>query len=155
MTSPIDATEMYHVGIMVPDIEEAKARFAAAGGYRWNETKTGNLLVRLGDGTEYMQQMQYVYSQDAPHVELVQEVPGTPWSAAPNVATHHIGYLCDDVATTIKRLTETGFTLEVCAVIDGAPALFAYLLDPVGIRIEIVDRTIVPEYLRAAVARSR
>lgn len=92
--------------------------------------------------------LRYVYSLDAPHIELVQEIPGTPWTAA----AHHVGYFCDDVPTTAKRLAESGFALEACAVVDGTPSLFAYVLDPSGVRIEIVNRELIPdfaEYLRA------
>ncbi|MGW2048897.1 VOC family protein [Streptomyces sp. NPDC001858] len=81
-----------------------------------------------------------------PHLELVQEIPGTPWTAADHIATHHLGYFCDDVPTTSKRLAESGFALEACAVVDGKPSIFAYHLAPSGIRIEIVDRARMPDF---------
>jgi len=151
MTPPLSAADLYHTGIVVPDIEAWKARMTEVAGYRWTETMTGDVRVRLADG-DHALHLRYAYSLDAPHIELVQEVPGTPWTAAERIATHHLGYFCDDVPTTSERLEEAGFPLEACAIVDGAPALFAYHLDPSGVRIEIVDRALIPDldaYLRA------
>ncbi len=140
MSCPLAASDLYHTGIMVPDIEAYKVTMTEVAGYRWTETMTGELPVRLAEGVRVLR-MRFAYSLDAPHIELVQEIPGTPWTAAPHAATHHLGYFCDDLVATIKLLEESGFALEACAVPEGAPAIFAYLLDPAGLRIEIVDRT--------------
>lgn len=152
MIHPLKASDLYHTGIMVPDIEASKATMTEVAGYRWTETMTGELPIRLAGGVRVLR-MRFAYSLDAPHIELVQEILGTPWMAAPGIATHHLGYFCDDLAATIKLLEESGFALEACAVIDGAPSIFAYLLDPTGVRIEIVDRTrMAPDF--AAYLRS-
>ncbi|MGW1786549.1 VOC family protein [Streptomyces sp. NPDC002143] len=154
MTPPLSATDLYHTGIVVPDIEAGKARMSEVAGYRWTDTMTADVQVRLADG-EHTLRLRYAYSLDAPHIELVQEVPGTPWTAAERIATHHLGYFCDDVPTTSRRLEEAGFPLEACAIVDGAPAVFAYHLDPSGVRIEIVDRARIPDldaYLRSKAA---
>jgi hypothetical protein len=151
----LNAADLYHTGIVVPDLEASMARMSEVAGYRWTEIQSAELPIRLADG-ETVLRLRYVYSLDAPHLELVQEIPGTPWTAAPHVATHHLGYFCDDVSTTSKRLVESGFALEACAVVDGTPSIFAYHLDPSGVRIEIVDRERIPdfaEYLRARTPR--
>jgi len=139
--------DLYHTGIVVPDLEASMATMSEVAGHRWTTIQSAELPIRLADG-ERVLTLRYVYSLDAPHVELVQEIPGTPWSAG----AHHLGYLCDDLPTTSKRLTESGFALESCAVVDGTPSFFAYHLAPSGVRIEIVDRELIPdfaEYLRA------
>jgi len=145
MTPPLSATDLYHTGIVVPDIEAWKSRMTEVAGHRWTETMTGDLRVRLADG-EHDLRLRYAYSLDAPHIELVQEVPGTPWTAAERIATHHLGYFCDDLLTTSKQLEEAGFPLEACAIVDGGPSIFAYHLDPAGVRIEIVDRARIPDF---------
>ncbi|MER5184959.1 VOC family protein [Streptomyces sp. NPDC002896] len=145
MTHPLSATDLYHTGIVVPDIEAWKARMSEVAGYRWTETMTGDVQVRLADGERPLR-LRYAYSLEAPHIELVQEVPGTPWTAAERIATHHLGYFCDDIPTTSKRLEEAGFPLEACAIVDGTPSIFAYHLDPSGVRIEIVDRARMPDF---------
>lgn len=155
MTHPLRAADLYHTGIMVPDIEAWKTRMSEVAGHRWTETMTGEVRVRLADGERDLQ-LRFAYSLDAPHIELVQEIPGTPWTAAERIATHHLGYFCDDLQTTSKRLEEAGFPLEACAIVDGSLSIFAYHLDPSGVRIEIVDRARMPDfsaYLRSKTPR--
>ncbi|MFF5141591.1 VOC family protein [Streptomyces sp. NPDC013157] len=152
MTHPLHAADLYHTGIVVDDVDAWKARMTEAAGYRWTETMSAELPVRLSDGDRLLN-LRYTYSLDAPHIELVQAIPGTPWTAAAHIATHHLGYFCDDLATTSKRLAAAGFALEACAVVDGEPSVFAYHLAPSGIRIEIVDRTRIPDF--AAYLRSK
>ncbi|MEV5849798.1 VOC family protein [Streptomyces sp. NPDC048179] len=155
MTHPLRAADLYHTGIVVDDVEAWKARMSEVAGYRWTETMSAELPVRLADGDRVLN-LRYTYSLDAPHIELVQEIPGTPWTAAEHIATHHLGYFCDDLTATSKRLAEAGFALEACAVIDGEPSVFAYHLAPSGIRVEIVDRTRIPDlaaYLRSKTPR--
>ena len=145
MTHPLRATDLYHTGIVVPDVEAEKARLTALAGHRWTETMAVDLPVHLADG-ERVLPLRFAYSLDAPHLELVQEIPGTPWTAPGHLTTHHLGYFCDDMPTTSKRLEEAGFPLEACAFVDGSPSIFAYHLDPHGVRIEIVDRTRLPDF---------
>lgn len=145
-THPLRAADLYHTGIVVPDVDAWKARMGEVAGYRWTETMSAELPVRLADGDRVLT-LRFAYSLDAPHIELVQEIPGTPWTAAaPHIATHHLGYFCDDVPTTSKQLEAAGFALEACALVDGAPAIFAYHLAPSGVRIEIVDRARMPDF---------
>ncbi|MEV6336848.1 VOC family protein [Nocardia vinacea] len=146
VTQILRAADLYHTGIVVPDIEAWKTQMTDLAGYRWTATQTAEVPVRLADGERVMQ-LSFTYSLDAPHIELVQEIPGTPWTAAPpHVATHHLGYFCDDVAATSKRLAAAGFALEACAVVDGEPSIFAYHLSPSGVRLEIVDRSRMPDF---------
>lgn len=141
------AADLYHTGLVVPDVDAAMARMSEAAGYRWTRPESTEMPVRLADGGDQVLTLRYTYSLDAPHIELVQEIPGTPWTAPPRAAAHHLGYFCDDVRATSKRLEDAGFALEVCAVIDGtAPSVFAYHLAPTGERIEIVDRAVLPDW---------
>ena len=83
----------------------------------------------------------------SPHVELLQEVPGSLWTAAPGNSVHHLGYFTDDLADTAELLESNGFTFEMTADVPGQDlALFAYYVDPFGTRIEIVDRALFPDF---------
>ena len=153
MVNPLRAADLYHTGIVVPDLAASMAAMTELAGYRWTAVQAADLPVLLASG-EQVVPLRYAYSLDAPYIELVQEVPGTPWVATPHAATHHLGYFCDDVTTTSKRLEECGFAREACAVVDGAPAIFAYHLDADGVRIEIVDRERIPDLDAYLLARS-
>lgn len=138
--------DFYHTGIIVPDLEAAMARLSALGGYRWINPVSYTLPFRTASGTQELTST-FVYSLQAPHLELVQEVPGTPWAAAPGNAIHHLGYWTDNLAETAQWLEDKGFAFEATA--DTAPpdlALFAYYVDAAGIRIEIVDRALFPDF---------
>lgn len=138
--------DFYHTGIIVADLDAAMARLSALAGYRWISPVSYTLPFRTTAGTQEVTST-FVYSLQAPHVELIKEVPGTAWTAAPGNAIHHLGYWTDDLAASAKMLEDNGFTFEATA--DTAPpdlALFAYYLDAAGTRIEIVDRALFPDF---------
>jgi hypothetical protein len=145
VTNVLDAADLYHTGIVVPDINAMRDQLTEVAGYRWTDPLSGELPVLSADG-EWVLHARYMYSLDPPHIELVQEIPGTPWTAAPNVATHHLGYWCDDVESTSQRLEQAGFPREACGFIDGRPSVFAYHLHPTVLRIEIVERSLNPDW---------
>ena len=146
MTATLRSDDLYHTGIVVPDLEAAMARFTALAGYRWISPMSYKLPFRTTAGTSDLTST-IVYSVQAPYLELVQEVPGTPWTAAPGNAVHHLGYFTDDLAATAQQLEANGYSFEMTADMPGTElALFAYYIDPVGTRIEIVDRALFPDF---------
>lgn len=137
--------DLYHTGIVVDDIEAAMRSFTAIAGYRWTNVIGGPFTVRIGE-REVEMPFRLVYSLDAPHVELVQAVSGTPWVPAPGNAVHHVGYFVDDLEATSAALTAAGLPREACGVVNGhAPVAFAYHKGNDGIRIEIVSRATMPD----------
>jgi catechol 2,3-dioxygenase-like lactoylglutathione lyase family enzyme len=138
--------DLYHTGIIVPDLDAAMARLSALAGYRWITPLSYTLPFRTATGTRELTST-IVYSVQSPHVELLQEVPGSPWTAAPGDSVHHLGYFTDDLADTAELLESNGFTFEMTADVPGQDlALFAYYVDPFGTRIEIVDRALFPDF---------
>jgi catechol 2,3-dioxygenase-like lactoylglutathione lyase family enzyme len=92
-------------------------------------------------------ELRFAYSLDAPHLELIQAVPGTTWTVVPGRALHHLGYWVDDLAATCRALEEQGLPLELCGGDDpAAPTRFGYHLGPDGLRIEVVDRAVIPDW---------
>ena len=138
--------DLYHTGIVVPDLDAAKARLSALAGYRWINPLTYTLPFRTVTGTRELTST-VVYSVQAPYVELLQEVPGSPWTAAPGNSVHHLGYFTDNLADSARMLENNGFTFEMTADVSGSElALFAYYIDAFGTRIEIVDRALFPDF---------
>ena len=138
--------DFYHTGIVVPDLDAAMARLSALAGYRWINPLSYTLPFRTPSGTRELTST-IVYSVQAPHLELIQEVPGSPWTAAPGNSVHHLGYFTDNLADTAKMLEDSGFAFEMTADVSGSDlALFAYYIDAVGTRIEIVDRALFPDF---------
>jgi hypothetical protein len=138
--------DFYHTGIVVPDLDAAMAGLSALAGYRWINPLSYTLPFRTATGTRELTST-VVYSVQAPHLELIQEVPGSPWTAAPGNSAHHLGYFTDNLADTAKALEDNGFAFEMTAAVSGSDlALFAYYIDAFGTRIEIVDRALFPDF---------
>ena len=137
-------SDLYHVGLIVEDIDAAARRLTAVSGYGWTTPVEYTLAVTTADG-DYEVPFKFVYSLQEPHLELVQHVPGTIWAATPGSAAHHLGYWTDDLAATAAALETAGYRQE--ARPSGVElAMFAYYLDPTGVRIEIVDRALFPDW---------
>ena len=146
MTLALRPEDLYHTGIVVPDLDAAIARFSTLGGYEWINPLSYTLPFRTATERRELTST-IVYSVQAPHIELVQEVPGTPWTAAPGNAVHHLGYFTDDLLESARLLEGNGFTFEMTADMpDSELALFAYYVDASGTRIEIVDRALFPDF---------
>jgi glyoxalase/bleomycin resistance protein/dioxygenase superfamily protein len=138
--------DLYHTGIVVPDLDAAMARLSTLAGYRWITPLSYTLPFRTATGTHELTST-IVYSVQSPHIELLQEVPGSPWTAAPGNSVHHLGYFTDNLADTARTLEDNGFTFEMTADVPGSElALFAYFVDAVGTRIEIVDHALFPDF---------
>ncbi|MGE2836176.1 VOC family protein [Mycobacterium sp. SMC-4] len=145
MTAPVLATgELYHTGLIVSDIDAATRRLSAAAGYTWTKPVEANLKVTTSAGDVDVP-FKFVYSLQAPHLEVVQEVPGTVWSAPVGAAAHHLGYWVDDLATAARKLEDAGYRLEARPAGETLTS-FAYYIDDTGIRIEIVDRALFPDW---------
>ncbi|OBK49293.1 VOC family protein [Mycobacterium kubicae] len=146
MTFPLRPEDLYHTGIVVPDIDAAMARLSAVAGYEWTSVQSYTLPFRTANETTQLT-TSFVYSLQSPHLELLQEIPGTPWTAKPGNAIHHLGYFTDDLVDTAHSLERNGFSFELTADFAGPdPALFAYYTDDFGTRIEIVDRSLFPDF---------
>lgn len=155
MTSTLRPADLYHTGIVVPDLDAAMARFTALAGYQWISPMSYTLPFRTASGISELNST-IVYSVQAPYLELVQEVPGTPWVAAPGNAVHHLGYFTDDLVSTARHLEANGCTFEMTADMPGSElALFAYYIDPDGTRIEIVDRALFPDFAAFVESQAR
>lgn len=138
--------DFYHTGIIVPDLDTAMARLSALAGYRWITPMSYTLPFRTAEGVRELTST-IVYSLQSPHLELVQEVPGSPWTAAPGNAVHHVGYFSDNLAESGRALEANGFSLEMTAAVPHSElGLFAYYTDAFGARIEIVDRALFPDF---------
>ncbi len=136
--------DCYHVGLVVDDIATAAARLTAAMGYQWTNPVEATLSVTTADGDTEVP-FRFVYSVSEPHLELIQEVPGTIWTAPAGGAAHHLGYWVDDLAAAAAQLERAGYRLEARPSGDTL-SMFAYYTDPAGVRIEIVDRALFPDW---------
>jgi Glyoxalase/Bleomycin resistance protein/Dioxygenase superfamily len=138
--------DFYHTGVVVQDLDAAIGELTALGGYRWTAPADYPFTVWTPAG-ETTVIFRFVYSIDAPHLELVQHIPGTVWTPAPGNAVHHLGYFVDDLQGSSEALADAGLPIEACGSVDGKhPSVFAYHKGADGIRIELVDHSVFGDF---------
>ncbi|WP_297697549.1 VOC family protein [Mycobacterium sp.] len=140
----MNPADCYHTGLVVDDMAGAAERLTAAMGYRWTKPVESTLSVTTADGDVEVP-FRFVYSVNAPHLELIQEVPGTIWTAPRGGGAHHLGYWVDDITAAAAQLEDSGYRLEARPSGDTL-SMFAYYIDTNGVRIEIVDRALFPDW---------
>jgi len=138
----VRAGDLYHTGIVVEDLDEARTWWTETAGYRWGPTVGGDTPVVMPDG-EITVPMRIAYSADEPRLELVQAIPGTLWMPADS-GVHHVGYWSDDVDADIAHLLRRGLSLEVKAPSPDGSTRWAYCKGDRGPRIELVSRAMAP-----------
>jgi hypothetical protein len=139
----VEPTDMYHVGIVVPSLEDGQAHFAELFGVRWAPLIEAPTAVRTSDGAVTTVNLRLAYSVDAPHLELIEAVPGSIWVLNPHSNIHHIGFWSDDLGGDWARLHGGGCPLEVMGDSGGSePLVWSYHSDRFGVRIELVDAAI-------------
>ena len=80
-------------------------------------------------------------------VELIEGTPASVWGTTEVAALHHYAYYSADVAEDVDVLVAEGWAVEMATVDEhGRPTVFAYLLKPGHIRVELVDRSLHPDY---------
>jgi catechol 2,3-dioxygenase-like lactoylglutathione lyase family enzyme len=132
----------YHVGIIVNDLEAARARLTEMLGVRWGPVMhLDEVSYRDGDGADRSLPTTMCYSVGDPCLELIQEVPGTLWVRNAHSNLHHVGFWSDDLAADSGDLTAIGCPLQLCGrEANTAPVSFAYHGDDtLGVRFELVD----------------
>jgi hypothetical protein len=131
----------YHVGIVVADLVTARAELSGQLGVTWGPILHLDAAdYRDGSGRDIVLPTTLCYSVDEPHLELIQEVPGSIWVCNEHSNLHHIGYWSNDLTADSAELVGSHCPMQLCGRAgDFAPASFAYHRNDCGVRIEIVD----------------
>jgi hypothetical protein len=131
----------YHVGIVVPDLAAAQVALTNQLGVTWGPILHLDAAdYREGSGGDIVLPTTICYSVEEPHLELIEEVPGSVWVCNDHSNLHHIGFWSDDLIDDSAGLTGSGCPMQLCGRAgDDAPASFAYHRNDLGVRVEIVD----------------
>jgi hypothetical protein len=132
--------ELFHVGVVVPDLDAARTRLTELVGAQWGPVLDNDIEIRDEHGNDRVVPNRICYSTEAPYFELIQEVSNTPWVCNEHSNLHHVGFFSDALAADSDGLRAAACPLEI---LDGhgsaPPARFAYHRDALGIRIELVS----------------
>lgn len=141
MTDVLNFANLYHTGIVVDDVDAAKAEYSDLMGVTWPHEGETDMPVWLPSGPKTVA-FRYAYTDEGPHrLELVRRIPQTLWAVGGIGHAHHLGFWCDNVAEASVALTRRG--LPICAKVgvdDGdAPAPIVLHQAKTGIYLELVD----------------
>ena len=135
---PGQGLELYHIGLIVPDLHAAMAQYTATFGFSWATVHESTPEVMV-DGERRQAQIAVTYSiQGPPYLELVQERRGSIWGAD-GLALTHVGFWAEDLSAGRRALDESGLVARVRDTDrDGRPARFSYHPFAGGLWIELV-----------------
>jgi hypothetical protein len=130
--------DLWHTGVVVDDLDAAKAELGAQLGVTWFEGG-GEVRLRTDDGTRTVRTAYALSMQGPHHVELCRAVAGTFWTAAPPGHAHHLGYWTEDVAAASASLSQRGMPLVGSVSFDDdSPPVCAYHRAANGLYVEVV-----------------
>lgn len=134
-----DAGAPYHVGLTVPNLEEAMDLLGHAVGTRWTEIQA----LELPDG----ESLRYAFSfSGPPYIELCEGTSGTPWANEDGIRFHHMAYWTSDFNSDAEQMNSAGAVEEWNAEVVGRRA--AYFRLPGGDLLELVDVSRRPDFER-------
>jgi catechol 2,3-dioxygenase-like lactoylglutathione lyase family enzyme len=141
MSTPITFAGLYHTGIVVDDIEAAKAEYGDLMGLTWGYQGESEMPVWSPAGGRTLT-FAYAYSDQGPHrIELVREIADTLWTVPRTGHVHHLGFWCDDVPAAEAELVRRGMTVAARIGVSepGDDAPIVYLEPNTGGYIELVS----------------
>lgn len=132
--------DLFVTGLIVPDIEAAVAETERTLGLSFTPVQTSPLTMRTPNGIEHFD-LRFVYSLGtAPHVELIQAVPGTYYDPKGTGYIRHIRMWVDDLASASAELASRGMPLEAAGMNHAVePYAFVFHANDWGLRVELVD----------------
>jgi methylmalonyl-CoA/ethylmalonyl-CoA epimerase len=147
MDTGLGPMELYHVGIVVHDLDEGMNRFGDLLGIgRWVTFETA--MPSRYRGEEVTAGARAAYgAAGAMYVELVQPTVGR-WTAQAFLeergeGIYHLGYWVDDVSEAVRRAEASGLGVDWAAEADGKPFV-VYLDAAAGVHIELVAASVRP-----------
>lgn len=131
----LDFSDFYHVGIVVPELEAALAEHRAVG-VSFAEPIIMQRTAEGPDGPIPMD-IRACYAMPPAGLELVQEMPGTMWTAGERGRLHHLGFRAPELEAKSAELAAAGW--PAVAWNDG----WVYHESPLGYYIELVGPEII------------
>jgi catechol 2,3-dioxygenase-like lactoylglutathione lyase family enzyme len=136
----VTATPLYHVGILVEDIDAAIARFGELLGLTFGEPLDMRFDDIVEDGQRVVRDLRLVYSVEGPpFLELIEAQPDGVWGRQHGEGLHHIGVWQEGLEARVMELAASG--TEPQAIVHHRGETLAVYLSPEtahGARVELV-----------------
>lgn len=138
---------LWHVGIVVADLEAAMAELSSTHGHTWTSMQDQDVVVDVAGHPQCSRVRWVASTSEAPEWELIEARDGI-WSLEHNnrQPLHHLAYWSDDLDADVQRLEGVGHTVEARGQDTDGRLRFVYLLSPSAIRIELGARYTQPAW---------
>ncbi len=144
-----DYQQIFHIGILVPDVDRAMAEMGSALGVEWASVQhiAKRTLWTPESGLAEVA-LTFVYSRQGPqHIELLEGQAGSIWDVASSAATHHVGVWSDDISGDVHRFLNAGWQIVAAASApDDGFGSFVYVAPPSGLIVELVSGAAKPRF---------
>jgi hypothetical protein len=136
----LDYGDVYHVGIVVPDLDDGMAELADRFGISFPKTQGITFHVDSRAHGDQRVPLRFAYSHEGPpYLEVIEAVPGSPWALGDGSAIHHLGVFVDDLEGEIARLTARFGEVETRFIGPNGITTVCYVNSGLRTRIELVD----------------
>ncbi len=131
----------YHLGIATCDLDGARTQLGELFGIEWSPTRT--VEGELPTVGAYAGPTRRMHSLGGPmRLEVIEGTAASVWATTRVAELHHYAYWSEDVATDVRELVALGWRIEMATVDrDGRPTVFAYVVKPGHIRVELLADT--------------
>ncbi len=128
----LDLTKIYHVGLVVPDLEAAVAEHRRLG-VAFADPIEGRRMAEGPDGPIDMD-VHACYAQPPVALEIVQEMPGTLWQPGERGRLHHLALRTDDFEAESAALEASGWPRVAWSDLG-----WVYHQSPFGYYVELIS----------------
>jgi hypothetical protein len=138
----LDHTDLWHVCVVVPDVEAAMADLSARFGYTWLPVARQRFKADVPGIEPVWQEASITFTREGPiHLELGQMGEGPIRAETGPDEPYHCGYWCDDVPASRDGLVANGWSLDWEIRVGEDGPFVASLHSPSGYGVELVPRS--------------
>lgn len=135
----IDPSRLFHIGIVVEDLDQAMDELGSAFGYTWSSIREASFDLTTASGPAAGSARIVFARPGPPWLEVIQAPAESIWGAADGAHLHHLAYWVQDLQAESDRLASMGFAFELGQKDEeGRLSGFCYHLNPHGSRVELV-----------------
>jgi catechol 2,3-dioxygenase-like lactoylglutathione lyase family enzyme len=120
-------SEVFHVGLVVEDVEHAMTELHTLLGTAWGRVQNHSAVRQTPEGPRRFQSVFAMSIDTPPFWELIGRQDGSPWA---RLGFNHVGIWCDDFDEAAALRTAAGWQWESGKYFQG----------PDGVRYELVPR---------------
>ena len=139
--------ELFHTGIVVPDLERAMSRFEDAFGFQFLEPRHNPGTARVDAGVFAAETLLTMSTNDGHRIELIQQLDAPAYENLPT-RTHHLGFWSSDLPGHMAQLDRHGFDSRLVGVdpTDDSDSFSFHFDADTGLWIELLSTNRSPAF---------